>query len=61
MQSLKPAEKQYRVSEGDEIFVEKLGLEAEEKVSFDKVIAVSDDNGLKWNSLCGICYCGRLP
>ena len=39
--------KQYRVSEGDEIFVEKLGLEAEEKVSFDKVIAVSDDNGLK--------------
>ena len=39
--------KQYRVSEGDEIFVEKLGLEAEEKVSFDKVITVSDDNGLK--------------
>lgn len=32
--------KQYKVSEGDEIFVEKLGVEAGEAVTFDKVLAV---------------------
>ena len=35
--------KQYRVSEGDVIRVEKLGAEAGETVTFDQVIAVSDD------------------
>lgn len=38
--------KQYKVSEGDIITIEKLGVEAGEKVMFDQVIAVSD-NGLK--------------
>ncbi len=38
--------KQYKVQEGDIIFVEKLGVEANEKVSFD-VVAISDDNGIK--------------
>ena len=38
--------KQYKVSEGDEIFVEKLGVEAGEQVTFDQVLAVSND-GLK--------------
>ena len=38
--------KQYRVSEGDVIRVEKLGAEAGETVTFDQVIAVSND-GLK--------------
>ncbi len=38
--------KQYKVSEGDIITIEKLGVEAGEKVTFDQVIAVSD-NGLK--------------
>ena len=38
--------KQYRVENGDVIYVEKLGVAAEETVTFDKVIAVSDDNGL---------------
>ena len=37
--------KQYRVQNGDVIFVEKLGLSADETVVFDKVIAVCDDNG----------------
>ncbi len=32
--------KQYKVSEGDEIFVEKLGLEVGEIVTFDQVLAV---------------------
>lgn len=34
--------KQYKVSEGDIITIEKLGIEAGEKVTFDQVIAVSD-------------------
>ncbi|MFV0464860.1 MAG: 50S ribosomal protein L21 [Lachnospiraceae bacterium] len=34
--------KQYKVSEGDIITIEKLGLEAGEKVTFDQVLAVSD-------------------
>jgi len=39
--------KQYKVAEGDVIFVEKLGLEAEECVTFDKVLAAGDGEGLK--------------
>ena len=38
--------KQYKVQEGDIIFVEKLGVEENEKVSFD-VIAASTDDGIK--------------
>lgn len=34
--------KQYKVSEGDIITIEKLGVEAGETVTFDQVIAVSD-------------------
>ena len=35
--------KQYKVSEGDTVFVEKLGLEAGESVTFDQVLAIRDD------------------
>ena len=38
--------KQYKVAEGDVIRVEKLGVEAGETVTFDNVIAVSNE-GLK--------------
>ena len=38
--------KQYKVAEGDIIKVEKLGAEAGETVTFDQVLAVSND-GLK--------------
>ena len=34
--------KQYTVSEGDVLYVEKLGVEAEEVVKFDQVLAVLD-------------------
>lgn len=34
--------KQYKVSEGDVIRVEKLGAEAGEQVTFDQVLAISD-------------------
>jgi len=36
--------KQYRVAEGDVIFVEKLGAADGETVTFDKVLAVMDDS-----------------
>lgn len=36
--------KQYKVSEGDVIFVEKLGKAADEKVTFDQVLAVNNGN-----------------
>ena len=35
--------KQYKVSEGDEIFIEKLGVEDGATVTFDKVLAVASD------------------
>lgn len=35
--------KQYRVAEGDVIYVEKLPQAAEEKITFDKVLAVVGD------------------
>ena len=39
--------KQYKVNEGDVIFVEKLDVAEGDKVTFDKVLAVADDNGIK--------------
>ena len=39
--------KQYKVAEGDVIFVEKMGAEEGAEVKFDKVILVGDENGVK--------------
>ena len=39
--------KQYKVSEGDVVFFEKLDTEEGKKVNFDKVILVSDENGVQ--------------
>ena len=36
--------KQYKVSEGDVVFVEKLGVEEGEKVTFDKVLCLSGES-----------------
>lgn len=38
--------KQYRVQEGDTLFIEKLSVEAGSSVEFDKVLAVSKDDSL---------------
>ena len=38
--------KQYRVQEGDTIFVEKLGAEDGADITFDKVVALGKDDGL---------------
>ena len=39
--------KQYQVNEGDEIFIEKLDVNADDSVIFDKVIAVGKDSCLE--------------
>ena len=39
--------KQYRVQEGDVVFVEKLGLVEGEAYTFDKVLAVFNEDGAK--------------
>ncbi len=39
--------KQYQVKEGDTLFIEKLNVEADQAVNFDKVVAVGSDKGLK--------------
>ena len=39
--------KQYKVVEGDVVFFEKLDTEAGKKVTFDKVILVSDDKDVQ--------------
>ena len=38
--------KQYRVQVGDVIFVEKLDCEADSKVTLDKIVMVSGDDGV---------------
>lgn len=42
--------KQYKVAEGDIITVEKLGVEAESKYTFDKVLAVCDGDSFKFGA-----------
>jgi len=39
--------KQYKVKEGDEVFIEKLEADENEKVKFDKVLAVLKDEDAK--------------
>jgi len=39
--------KQYRVKEGDEIFIEKLAEQPDDKVTFGSVLAVTDDGEAK--------------
>ena len=39
--------KQYKVAEGDVIVVEKIAAEAGESVTFDQVLAISDEGSMK--------------
>ena len=39
--------KQYKVNEGDVIFVEKLEVSEGDKITFDRVLVVSDAEGIK--------------
>ena len=42
--------KQYTVAEGDILFVEKLGVEAEETVKFEQVLAVIDGENTQFGT-----------
>lgn len=42
--------KQYKVSEGDVIYVEKLDVEVDGNVSFDKVLAVGEEGSLNFGT-----------
>ncbi|MBQ6975496.1 MAG: 50S ribosomal protein L21 [Selenomonadaceae bacterium] len=44
---IKTGGKQYKVSEGDEIIIEKLGVEEGETVTFEEVFAVVDGEDVK--------------
>lgn len=39
--------KQYKVQEGDVLFIEKLNAEADSAVTFDKVLVLANDAGVK--------------
>lgn len=39
--------KQYKVEAGDTLYIEKLDVEADATVTFDKVVAVGADDGIK--------------
>ena len=42
--------KQYKVNEGDIIFIEKLDVAEGDTVTFDRVMALSSDNGVKFGT-----------
>ena len=42
--------KRYKVEAGQELFIEKLNVEADDTVTFDKVLAVGGDDGIKVGS-----------
>ncbi len=42
--------KQYKVAEGDVVYIEKLGVEEGESVTFDKVLAVLDGENNKFGA-----------
>ena len=39
--------KQYKVEAGDVLFIEKLDVEADSEITFDNVLAVGTDDGIK--------------
>lgn len=44
--------KQYKVAEGDVLYIEKLDAEAESKITFDTVLAVGTEEGFKAGKDC---------
>lgn len=44
--------KQYKVAEGDVLYIEKLDAEAEAKITFDTVLAVGAEDGIKAGKDC---------
>jgi len=53
--------KQYKVEAGQEIYIEKLDVEADSEVTFDKVIAVGAEDGIKVGSaVAGATVTGKV-
>ncbi|MCR5618193.1 MAG: 50S ribosomal protein L21 [Clostridiales bacterium] len=52
--------KQYKVAEGDEVFIEKLEGEAGDSITFDNVLAVADDAGITAGSACKATVTGEI-
>lgn len=44
--------KQYKVSEGDVLYIEKLDAEADSEITIDEVLAVSNEKGFKAGKDC---------
>ena len=44
---IKTGGKQYKVAPGDVIYIEKLNAEAESDVTFNEVLAIGNDDGIK--------------
>ncbi|MCD7797160.1 MAG: 50S ribosomal protein L21 [Clostridiales bacterium] len=44
--------KQYKVAEGDVLYIEKLDAQADEEITFDTVLAVATDDGFKAGKDC---------
>ena len=49
---VKTGGKQYKVAPGDKINIEKLNVEADAEITFDTVLAVGTDDGLKVGKDC---------
>ncbi len=52
--------KQYKVAVGDEVFIEKLEGEAGDSITFDNVLAVADDAGIKAGADCKAKVSGEI-
>ena len=59
---IKTGGKQYRVAEGDEIFIETIPGEEEDQVSFDQVLAISEGGLLRVGTptLSGASVTGKI-
>ena len=47
---IEPGGKQYKVAEGDTLFIEKLPVEAGDAVTFDQVLAIVDGENTKFGT-----------
>lgn len=44
--------KQYRVEQGDIVYIEKLDVEADSEVKFDQVLAIGEEGSLVMTAVC---------
>ena len=50
--------KQYKLEEGRYVDIELLDAQADDKVTFDKIVMLVNGKKIKsWKTLCSFCYC----